>query len=99
MKVTGWSTSTPPISASETSASICILPRSFAITNRVGAERLAATVCPTFRSESHGLVDLHATDICFGNERIDLHLAEIIRDHEQGGGRKAGSNGLSHVPI
>ena len=43
----GPSTRTRPMSASSTLASTCIFVRSLAMVKRVGAARLAATVCPT----------------------------------------------------
>ncbi len=47
MKRAFWPTATLPMSPSSTMAEICILARSSAMTNRVGALRLAATVWPT----------------------------------------------------
>jgi hypothetical protein len=45
--VAGIPGSSRPTSASDTAACTCILPRSSAIVNRVGACSDAATVCPT----------------------------------------------------
>ena len=47
VNVAGWFTRTRPTSASDTLVSTCILVRSCAIRNSVGAARLAATVWPT----------------------------------------------------
>ena len=46
MNVATWPTATLPMSASLTFVSTCILVRSCAIVNNVGACRLAATVWP-----------------------------------------------------
>ena len=47
VNVAGWFTRTRPTSASDTLVSTCILVRSCAMRNNVGADRLAATVWPT----------------------------------------------------